>query len=92
MSLKGILWKPGINGLGVLGFHKLPYRNRFDRAAREHDRCYDIGEDRFDRFYFDVNFLRDCLFACDNDIQCFMAVVYFVFVRLFGWAFFRYNR
>lgn len=23
--LKGIFWKPGINGLGVFGFHKLPY-------------------------------------------------------------------
>lgn len=35
--LKGIFWKPGINGLGVFGFHKLPYAKLFDKAARQHD-------------------------------------------------------
>lgn len=79
-------------GLGVRGFHHLPYRKRFDRAAREHDRCYDIGGDGWDRFYFDTEFLKDCLTACDTDIQCAFAMLYFTVVRALGWAFYRYNR
>ncbi len=90
--MKGCLWKPGINGLGVRGFHHLPYRKRFDSAAREHDRCYDIKGDGGDRSYFDKEFLRDCLFESSNDLQYFFAIFYFIFVRLFGWMFYRYGR
>lgn len=92
LRLKGCLWKPGINGLGVRGIHRLPYRKRFDKAAREHDRCYDIRGDRGERFYFDVEFLKDCINSCESDLQCGFAIVYFVVVRMLGWAFYRYNK
>lgn len=93
MRLRGILWKPGINGLGVLGFHRLPYRKRFDYAARQHDELYDIKNGtRKDRRVADIFFFQSCLQNCRTDLHCFMAIIYFVLVRLFGWAFFRYDR
>lgn len=92
MRLKGILWKPGINGLGVLGFHKLPYHKMFDWAARQHDAHYDFNGDWTTRRLADIVFLRDMLKYCDKDVQVFMAVVYYVVVRLLGWAFYRYGR
>lgn len=90
--LKGCLWKPGINGLGVRGLHKLPYRKRFDRAAKSHDWRYDNGGTGHTRFIADCIFLECCIQESDNDFQCFFAILYFIVVRLFGWAFFRYDR
>ena len=49
MKIKGIFYKPGVNGLGVRGFHRLPYRKLFDEAARHHDWMYDLGGDSGDR-------------------------------------------
>lgn len=92
ITLKGIFWRPGINGLGVRGMHNLPYRKRFDQAARHHDWLYDISGDGGDRRFADINFLYMCVRQCETDFQCFFAILYFIAVRLFGWAFFRYNR
>lgn len=92
MRLRGIFWKPGINGLGVFGFHCLPYRHKFDWAARQHDAHYDLNGDWTTRRLADIVFLRDMLKYCDKDVQVFMAVAYYVVVRLLGWAFFRYQR
>lgn len=58
IRLKGILWKPGINGLGVRGFHHLPYRKRFDSAARMHDKLYDCNGTSKDRFNADRLFVE----------------------------------
>lgn len=91
-GLSGILWKPGINGLGVLGFHKLPYRKRFDGAARQHDSDYDSKGDAWWRRFYDIKFLWNMIGACDTDFQVGFAVFYFVMARLFGWAFYRYRR
>lgn len=90
--LRGCLWKPGINGLGVLGFHHLPYRKRFDAAARMHDKLYDCGGAGRDRFRADRIFLGGCIQCSVSDLQCLFAILYFIAVRLFGWAFFRYSR
>lgn len=92
MKLRGIFWKPGTNGLGVFGFHHLPYRHRFDFAAREHDSHYDLRGNWTTRRWADITFMRDMLKRCDTDVQVTMAVIYYIIVRLFGWAFFRYKR
>lgn len=92
IRIKGCLWQPGINGLGVRGFHHLPYRKRFDQAARMHDKLYDCGTTPNDRFKTDRLFLVSCIRSCDTDIQCLFAIVYFTIVRLLGWAFFKYKR
>ena len=92
MKIKGIFYKPGINGLGVRGFHRLPYRKRFDKAARKHDECYDTRGDRESRKAYDLLFLCSCLSVSDTALQCMVAYVYYALVRLFGWAFYRYDR
>lgn len=92
MKIKGIFYKPGINGLGVSGFHHLPYRNRFDEAARHHDWMYDLGGDHKDREAADVRFLYDCVRVCDKTFQVTTSIIYFYAVRLFGWMFFKYKK
>lgn len=91
-SLKGCLWKPGVNGLGVFGFHSLPYRRLFDEAARLHDAHYDLMGDGHSRLTADRLFLIDMARASDKGIQVSFAIIYYIFVRLIGWAFYRYNR
>lgn len=90
--IRGCLWKAGVNGLGVRGFHLLPYRKRFDIAAREHDRGYDMAGGWQTRRFFDIRFLEAMVRACHTDQQCTFAMVYFVAVRAFGWLFYRYDR
>lgn len=92
MKLKGTFWKPGVNGLGIRGFHLLPYRKRFDEAARKHDADYDIRGDWKWRRRYDIRFLISMTMKCDNDLQVMFAVLYYITVRLFGWAFYRYDR
>lgn len=92
MRLKGILWKPDINGLGVLGFHALPYRKRFDKAARKHDEWYDTKGDGWARRLYDIGFLIRCLEASRSDMARVMAWAYFILCRMFGWMFYRYDR
>lgn len=91
-KIKGCLWKPGINGLGVLGFHVLPYRKRFDGAARNHDAEYDEKGSRKDRREYDIIFLQSMLEVSETTLQVSFAVLYFYLVRLFGWLFYRYKR
>lgn len=89
--IRGCLWSPGVNGLGVLGFHHLPYRRRFDAAARKHDEEYDERGGWKERRDYDIIFLQDMLTECVNTVQVAVAVVYFFAVRLFGWLFFNYK-
>lgn len=91
MRIKGIFWKPGVNGLGVGGFHLLPYRRRFDGAARRHDEDYDLGGDWWRRRGSDINFLWRMVAASETDLQIVFAVVYYAVVRALGWLFFRYK-
>ena len=92
MRLKGALWKPGVNGLGVWGIRCLPYRKRFDAAARKHDAEYDERGDWKDRREFDILFLQSMLEVSETTLQVSVAVVYFYLVRLFGWMFYRYKK
>lgn len=95
MKLKGIFWHEGSNGLGVspmLLRSLLPYRKRFDKAARKHDECYDTRGDGEARKAYDLLFLCSCLSVSDTAMQRMVAYVYYVLVRLFGWAFYRYGR
>lgn len=92
MRLKGLLWKPGVNGLGVWGIHCLPYRRKFDLAACAHDHSYDTGGDGADRKLADRTFYRDMRSLCTDRLQSAAAAFYYAMVRLFGWAFFRYNK
>ena len=92
MKIKGIFYKPGINGLGVRGFHRLPYRKLFDEAARHHDWMYDLGGDSGDRKAADVRFHYDCARVCATTLQVTMSIIYFYAVRLFGWMFFKYKK
>lgn len=90
--LRGLLWKPGVNGLGVRGFHCLPYHKRFEEAANNHDTEYDEKGGWRDRREYDIIFLQAMLEKCVNTLQVSVAVIYFYVVRLFGWLFYRYNR
>lgn len=95
MTLKGILWHEGSNGLGVgpMWLRRwLPCRERFDKAARIHDECYDTQGDGDSRKIYDLLFLCACLSSCRNVFQRVMAYVYYFLVRAFGWMFYRYNR
>lgn len=90
--LRGCLWKSGINGLGVLGFHRLPYRRLFHEAACCHDADYDRKGSWRNRRDYDISFLWHMVIECGTDIQVAFALLYYVLVRVFGWAFYRYNR
>lgn len=91
IKLKGIFWKPGVNGLGVWNVKWLPYKKKFDIPACAHDRAYDIGGDKEDRHRADRNFLDDMLPLCTDVWQLLWAAFYYNMVRAFGWAFFRYD-
>ena len=93
-KLRGTMWKPGVNGLGVGPVwmrRLLPYRWQFDAAGREHDKWYDIGGESYARLMYDLRFFADMVSWCENWKQLLMAHVYFIAVRMFGWAFFRYH-
>lgn len=95
MTFKGCLWHEGSNGLGVgpMWLRRcLPYRKRFDKAARKHDECYDTRGDGEARKAYDLLFLCSCLSVSDTALQRMVAYVYYMLVRLFGWAFYRYDR
>lgn len=92
MRLRGVLYEPGINGLGVRGIHRLPYRRLFDSAARKHDAAYDETGNGRARRDADWGFLADMLQVCETPVQRMCAYFYFGVVRAFGWAFYRYNR
>ena len=91
-KLRGILWKPGVNGLGVRGLHFLPYRKRFEDAANNHDVEYDEKGCWRDRREFDIIFLQAMIEKCETTLQVSVSVVYFYAVRVFGWLFYRYDR
>ena len=95
MRLKGCLWHKGSNGLGVgpMWLRRwLPYRKRFDKAARKHDAEYDEQGDWKDRREDDILFLQSLLEVSETTLQVSVAVVYFYLVRLFGWLFYRYKK
>lgn len=90
--LRGCLWKPGVNGLGVRGWNRLlPCRRRFDAAARLHDEAYDRRGGWRERRAADAGFLHDCLRRCETDRHVLCAVAYWCAVRLCGWLFYRYG-
>ena len=71
MILKGLFWKPGINGLGVKIFKytpKLPYSKLFDNAAKMHDEMYNLQGSENSRFIKDKYFLLLCLCVCKNQL------------------------
>lgn len=90
--LRGCLWKSGINGLGVFGFHDLPYKKLFDAAARSHDAHYDLVGNEHSRFTADRLFLIGMVCVSDSTPKVAFAIIYYLFVRLMGWAFYRYRR
>ena len=95
MHLKGCLWHEGSNGLGVgpMWLRRwLPYRKTFDTAARKHDEWYDTKGDGWARELDDLLFLCECLKVSKTSIQRLFAYLYFLLVRTFGWAFYRYNK
>ena len=76
----------------MFGFHTLPYRSLFNDAARSHDAHYDLVGDRHSRLTVDRVFLIDMVKVCGSTLQVTIAIIYYIFVRLIGWAFYRYNR
>lgn len=94
-KLRGILWKPGVNGLGIgpKWLRKLlPYRKRFHEAALHHDVRYDKRGGEKERCKYDIAFLEDMIYDSSSTLQVSVAVVYYYAVRVFGWLFYRYNR
>ena len=95
MHLKGCLWHQGINGLGIgpMWLRRwLPYRKTFDTAARKHDAEYDERGDGWARELDELLFLCECLKVSKTPMQRLFAYLYFLLVRTFGWAFYRYNK
>lgn len=95
MRLKGYFWHKGSNGLGVgpeWMRRWLPYRWQFDSAARKHDLWYDTKGDGWARKLDDLLFLYECLKVSKTSLQRLFAYLYFLLVRMFGWAFYRYDR
>ena len=95
MHLKGCLWHQGSNGLGVgpIWLRRwLPYRKTFDTAARKHDAEYDERGDGWARELDDLLFLCECLKVSKTSLQRLFAYLYFLLVRMFGWAFYRYKK
>lgn len=94
-KLRGIFWKPGANGLGIgpkwLRWF-LPCRKRFHEAALLHDVEYDEVGDWKTRLEDDILFFQNMLEASVNTLQVSIAMVYFYLVRMFDWAFYRYDR
>ena len=94
-KMRGCLWKAGVNGLSVGPSwmrRLLPYRERFDTAARIHDDIYDVKGDGHMRFLADKYLLENMLRQSGNDLQVGFSVAYYVCVRMFGWLFYRYDR
>lgn len=94
-KLRGILWKPGVNGLGIGPKwlrRLLPYRKRFHEAALHHDVRYDKRGGEKERYKYDIAFLEDMIYDSSSTLQVSVAVVYYYAVRVFGWLFYRYNR
>lgn len=90
-----MLWRPGVNGLGVGDIwanRLLPCRERFDAAARLHDEAYDRRGGAWERRFADINFLYNMLRRCDTDWHVAVAVAYYCAVRALGWLFYRYGR
>lgn len=95
MRIRGCFWHEGSNGLGVgpIWLRRwLPYRKTFDAAARKHDEWYDTKGDGWARELDDLLFLYECLKATKTPTQRLFAYLYFLLVRMFGWAFYRYDR
>ena len=94
-KLRGMLWKPGVNGLGIGPKwlrRLLPYRKRFHEAALHHDVRYDKRGGDKERCKYDIAFLEDMIYDSSSTLQVSVAVVYYYAVRVFGWLFYRYNR
>ena len=76
------------NGIGAYWMPRLlrNYLNRrfyyFVNAANQHDIRY--ATKRMTRRHTDLQFIREMLQQCGNDLDVFVAVVFYVFVRLFG--------
>ena len=95
MTLKGIFWHEGVNGLGVGSSRMnrlLPCSSLFYYAARRHDVNYDNKGNGDMRKMADYVFLFEMLKACNRHWQRIVAYVYFGLVRMFGWLFYRYDR
>lgn len=94
-KLRGMLWKPGVSGLGIGPKwlrRLLPYRNRFHEAALHHDVRYDKRGGSKERCKYDIAFLEDMVYYSSSTLQVSVAVAYYYAVRVFGWLFYRYNR
>jgi len=93
MRLKGLLYRKGVNGCGVKIFRiRMPYHERFKAACEVHDACYDTGGDEGVRRIVDIFSLKRMITECDNSLHVFVAVCYYVAVRVFGWLFFKYDK
>lgn len=91
MELKGILWKPGINGCGVTRL-SVPFGKLFRPACELHDAMYDLGGTEESRYKVDKKFLAKMVELSENNIHICWAFTYFLIVRLCGWLFFNYKK
>ena len=92
MKLKGLFYKKGVNGCGIklFGFHT-PYHKLFENACIIHDLGYDDGGNESRRFFVDKFFFAGMISEANTGFSCFVATVYFLSVRFFGWLFFNYK-
>lgn len=92
IKLKGLFYKPGINGCGVELFsYHTPYHKLFNECCCCHDACYDLGGNGKDRFKYDRKFLQLMIPKCQSTWHVIIAMLYYLLVRLFGWLFFNYK-
>lgn len=84
---------------GLLKYLKPSYAKMFYTACCIHDDNYDIGGDKTDRAKADATLFRDMLITITKN-KCnvwkmyylsTIALIYYIFVRLLGWHYFKYN-
>lgn len=91
MRLRGIFWRAGVNGCGVWKI-RTPYHKRFERECCLHDLMYDDGGTGYSRLVADRTLYKGMLDNANGDAWLgFVALMYYVNVRLLGWAFFNYK-
>lgn len=85
-------------GYGKSYFIKPPEWALFNASCKIHDDNYEQGGNRFDRLTADVGFFWRMVSDCNKQETLklkrkavYIAVLYFILVRMFGWASFNYK-
>lgn len=91
MRLKGVFWRNGVNGCGVMGLRP-PFFGMFQEYCELHDAMYNEGGGKKERFKADKRLLADMVSRSTCTWLMVWCFAYYMAVRGFGWLFFNYNK